>query len=262
MLPGVYRAVKKDGTAYFRSSITFQNKHISLGSFESEADAHAAYQKAGEITGDETVTIEDYDSAQPLSFKKWVVLINYRDNGMYVKTPIYLKERFFYYYFAPEDYLIFDSDDLFYYSTHSIMRRGGHLFVADFGMQVNILSRYGIKNFAVPGRDYEFINGNRADFRSVNIKVINNYHGVQKKETGTRTFFETRIHIRGDVLVGRYRTEAEAAVAYNKAADTLRACGMGRDYPENYILELESEAYKKMYESVKIRTRALMKKAE
>ena len=28
MLPGAYLAHKKDGTAYYRSSITFQNKYI------------------------------------------------------------------------------------------------------------------------------------------------------------------------------------------------------------------------------------------
>ena len=262
MLPGVYQTKKKDGTIYYRGSITYRNKHISLGSFASEEKAHQAYVLAGNITADESVILEDYDEKQPLEFKKWVVLINYRDNGMYIKTPIYLKERFFYYYFAPEDYLIFDSDDLFYYSTHSIMRRGGHLFVADFGMQVNILSRYGIKNFAVPGRDYVFINGNSTDFRSANLKVINSFHGVQKKETATRVFYETKIHVNGDVLVGRYRTEEEAAVAYNKAADTLRACGMGKDYPENYILSLDSEGYRDMYEKVKIRTRSLIGIAE
>ena len=36
MKKGVYTATKKDGTLYYRSSITFQNKHISLGSFSSE----------------------------------------------------------------------------------------------------------------------------------------------------------------------------------------------------------------------------------
>lgn len=37
------------------------------------------------------------------------------------------------------------------------MRRGGHLFVADYGMQVNILNRYGIKNYAVKDKDYIFV---------------------------------------------------------------------------------------------------------
>lgn len=262
MLPGVYQAEKKDGTVYYRSSITYKNKHISLGSFADEESAHRAYLLAGEVTSDASIAIEDYHRDHPLAFKKWVVLINYRDNDMYVKTPIYLKERFFYYYFAPEDYLIFDSDDLFYYSTHSIMRRGGHLFVADFGMQVNILSRYGIKNFAVPGRDYQFINGNTTDFRSANIKIINSYHGVLRIEAGAKDIFETKIHLNGDILVGRYDTETEAAVAYNKAADTLKALGVTKEFPENYILELDSAGYKELYQQVKVRSKKLLRLGE
>ncbi len=254
MLTGVYEARKKDGTLYFRSSITYKNKHISLGSYDDEESAHKAYLEAGRIASDTDIDIESYKSDSILAFKKWIVLINYRDNDMYVKTPIYLKEKFFYYYFAPEDYLIFDSDDLFYYSTHSIMRRGGHLFVADFGMQVNILSRYGIKNFAVPGRDYQFINGNPTDFRSSNLKVINNYHGVQKKETATRVYFETKIHVNGDILVGRYKTETEAAVAYNKAANLLKLKGINKSFPQNYIMDLDTEDYKKIYDQIRIRS--------
>ena len=237
MLPGVYQAVKKDGTVYYRSSITYKNKHISLGSFADEESAHRAYVSAGIVTSDGNIGVQDYDEEQPLAFKKWVVLINFRDNDMYVKTPIYLKERFFYYYFAPDDYLTFDSDDLFYYSTHTIMRRGGHLFVADFGMQVNILSRYGIRSFAVPGRDYNFINGNPTDFRSSNLRIINAYHGVQKKEVKNKVYFETKIHINGDVLVGRYSTEEEAAVAYNKAVDALKERGVNKNYSKKFFHE-------------------------
>ncbi|MBR6228153.1 MAG: hypothetical protein IKQ97_00270 [Eubacterium sp.] len=252
MQKGVYRARKKDGTEYFRASFTYRGKHISLGSFSDEDSAHQAYVEAGRITRDDAIGVEDYREERPLSFSKWVVLINFRDNGMYVKTPIYLKEKFFYYYFAPEDYLVFDSDDLFYYSTHSIMRREGHLFVADFGMQVNIRSRYGIKNFAVEGRDYLFLNGNSSDYRSSNLRIINRYHGVQKKETGTRVFFETKIHINGDVLVGRYRTEPEAAVAYNKAVKLLAEKGWKKNYPVNYVEEMDEESYRKCLETVTI----------
>ena len=46
MLPGVYLATKKDGTVYYRSSITYRSKHISLGSFSTEEDAHCAYRCA------------------------------------------------------------------------------------------------------------------------------------------------------------------------------------------------------------------------
>ena len=49
MYPGVFSASKKDGTIYFRSSFTYKNKHISLGSFSTEKDAHKAYLEATEI---------------------------------------------------------------------------------------------------------------------------------------------------------------------------------------------------------------------
>ena len=290
MKKGVYKAVRKDGTLYYRASFTYKNKHISLGSFEDEESAHRAYLEAGYIVSrepgdhdDEYVShayrqavgspsspdgtgrvpeLEDYGKNSVLSFDKWVVLINFRDNDMYLKTPIYLKERFFYYYFGPEDYLIFDSDDLFYYSTHSIMRRGGHYFVADFGMQVNIRSRYGIKNFAVEGRDYLFANGDKNDYRSANLIVINRYHGVRKTEQGAKVFYEVKIHVNGDILVGRYDDENTAAVAYNKAADTLKNNGIIKDFPENYIEDLDSAQYKLLYDTVKISDRIIDFKAD
>ena len=46
MQTGVYSAQKKDGTVYYRANITYQTKHISLGSFSSEEDAHSAYLEA------------------------------------------------------------------------------------------------------------------------------------------------------------------------------------------------------------------------
>ena len=50
MKAGVYLATKKDGSIYYRSSITFKNKHISLGSFSTEDDANNAYLEALELT--------------------------------------------------------------------------------------------------------------------------------------------------------------------------------------------------------------------
>ena len=45
-LQGVFPAKKKDGSLYFRSSITYRNRHISLGSFQTEQKAHKAYKEA------------------------------------------------------------------------------------------------------------------------------------------------------------------------------------------------------------------------
>lgn len=265
MLTGVYEAVKKNGERYYRASFTYRNKHISLGSFETEEAAHEAYILAGELTIGEKnhLSISDYQTTgRALSFEKWVVLINFRDNGMYIKNPIYLKRRYFIYYYNEETQLKFDVDDLFYYSEHKIMKRGGHLFVADYGMQVNLLSRYGIKNHAVCGRDYRFVNGDNTDFRYGNIEVMNRYYGVIKEERNGNILYTTKIHVVGDVIVGRYETEEEAAVAYNVAADLLEAKGAKKAYSRNYIEGLSGENYKKLYQNVSIAKKNMLCKID
>ena len=258
LLPGVYTAKKKDGTLYYRSSITYKNKHISLGSFPTEETAHNAYREADRILKDAGILLEeDYSDDSPLPFDKWVVLTNFRDNRMYIKTPIYMKNRYFLYYLDRQTVLKFAVDDLFFYATHKIMRRGGHLFVADFGMQVNILSRYGIKSFGVPGRDYIFVNGDSCDFRYENIKIINRYNGVLKGTKNGFPVYTAKIHINGDFIIGRYSSETEAAIAYNKAVKILHEKGVTIGYTTNYVAELSREEYAKIYEEVKISKKIL-----
>ena len=46
MAAGVYITTRKDGSIYYRVSITFKNKHISLGSFNNEAEAGSVYEEA------------------------------------------------------------------------------------------------------------------------------------------------------------------------------------------------------------------------
>ena len=252
MLAGVYIACKKDKTLYYRSSITYKNKHISLGSFSEEITAHNAYLEATNILSDNTINIEQYNRKKLLSFDKWVSLINFRDNGIYFKNPIYLYPKYFLYYMTPDDVFTFDVDDLFYYSNHKIMRRGGHLFVADYGMQVNILNRYGIKNFAKPGKDYIFVNGDETDFRYRNIHIINHYNGVTKSEKNGRPVYTAKIHINGDYIIGRYESESDAAIAYNKAIDTLEEKGVNIRYTKNYIDGLNQAMYDERYDKIKI----------
>jgi len=259
-LPGVFQATKKDGTRYFRASVTYHNRHISLGSYAEESSAHAAYLLAGRLLFDKHLfasdplhEIESYpELALPVSFDKWVMLLNLRDHAMYCRNPIYLANRFFYYCLDPETLLKFDVDDLFFYMNHKIMRRGGHLFVADYGMQLNILSRYGIRSHAVCGRDYVFANNDSHDFRYSNIEVINPYYGVFRQVRRGQTIYTVKIHLNGDILVGRYRSEIEAAVAYNKAVDILRAHGIEKNYPENYIEEIDEVAYARYYNNARI----------
>lgn len=250
---GVYLAKKKNGTLYYRSSITYKNKHISLGSFESEEKAHCCYSEAAELLKS-TLSVSDYhENKNPhLSFEKWVCLVNFRDNSIYFKNPIYLMKKYFIYYYDQFTEYKFDVDDLFFYSTHKIMKRGGHLFVADYGMQINILSRYGIKNYAVSGKDYIFINGDSTDLRYKNIQVINKYSGVSSIIKNGRPLYIAKIHINGDYIIGKYNTEAEAAIAYNKAGNLLTEAGVLKSSQFNYIEELSPIQYASIYSNVKI----------
>lgn len=260
MQAGVFQAQKKDGSIYYRSSITFHSKHISLGSYDSETLAHQAYLTASALLSSEiNYQPDDYDSASfpILPFHKWISLLNFKNNGIYCKTPIYLRSNYFHYYLSPDDVLIFDVDDLFYYSHHSIMRRGGHLFVAEYGMQTNIHSRYGIRNFARPDIDYRFVNGNPGDYRYSNVEIINPYHGVTVTTEHGHTVYTTRIHIHGDYIVGRYKSLQEAAIAYNKARDILWAKGVKKNFGENYIEELSREAYLGLYDKISVSKKIL-----
>lgn len=251
-LAGVFPTKKKDGSLSFRSSITYKNKHISLGSFSHAEDAHKGYLEAKELLANPALRIEDHEETHTLPFGKWVSLINFRDNTVYCKTPIYLKKNFFLYYYSKDLQYKFDVDDLFYYSKHSLQKRGGHLFVAEYGMQVNILSRYGIKNFAVENRDYRFVNGDHTDFRYRNIEVINKYYGVCRQMERGISHYVAKIHINGDYRIGIYASEAEAAVAYNKAVDFLLAQGIQKNFQKNYVLELNEIEYAALYNKVPI----------
>lgn len=253
LLPGVYQAKKKDGTIYYRTSFTYKNKHISLGSYPTPEEAHTAYLEAVTITKDDTIIIDSYIHRKHiLSLDKWVVLINFRDNGLYFKNPIYLKNRYFLYYLNHKDVLKFDVDDLFYYSNHKIMKRGNHLFVADYGLQVSVLSRYGIHSFSVAGRDYRFVNGDSTDYRYGNIEIINRYMGVRRELVKGLYQYITKIHLVGDFIVGRYPTEIEAAVAYNKAINCLKENGINKNFTMNYIEELDEIAYAALYNRIRI----------
>lgn len=253
MLPGVYTAQKKDGSTYYRSNITYRNKHISLGSYSTEQLAHLAYQEAMVLLTTPTITLDTLETAASnLLFEKKISLLNFRDNHIYFKNPIYLKQNYFLYFIAPHDELKFDADDLFYYSSHKIMRRKGHLFVSDYGMQVNILSRYGIKNFAVCGKDYRFVNSDTTDFRYSNIEIINKYYGVSRISRKNQTLYKVKLNIIGTHVIGEYSSEILAAVAYNKAVDLARAHGITKNYTTNYIIELSPREYADTYTQVSV----------
>ncbi len=270
MLPGVYQATKKDGSVYYRSNITYRNQHISLGSFAAEQEAHEAYCVANDflcgtvsfddvlekyITKEHSTDESKRFSFEPLPFDKMVSLFNFRDHRMYVANPIYLRNNYFSYYLSPTEELKFDIDDLFYYSQHRILRRKGHLYVNDYGMQVTILSRYGLKSYAVRRRDYDFANGDAADLRYSNVIVRNRYYGVTSYVKRGKTRYRVKIHINGNYTVGTYSTEEKAAIAYNKAVDLAREAGINRNYNENYVDTLTASEYADLYLKVKISER-------
>lgn len=251
-LPGVYPAKRKDGTIYYRSSITINGKHISLGSFSSADNAHKAYKEAKQIFSDTGFHITSYGKNVTLGFEKWVSLINLRDNKIYIANPIYIRPKMFYYYLSPEEVLKFDADDLFYYSSHKIMKRGGHLFVADYGMQVNLASRYGIKNHGIEGKDYRFLNGDNTDYRYANIEILNTYQGVTILAKGLRNKYKAAINVPGLYVIGYFDSLIQAAIAYNKAADVLRLHGCPKKFSVNYIDSISAKEYADIYSAILI----------
>ncbi|MFR1029217.1 MAG: hypothetical protein ACLSD6_08545 [Clostridium sp.] len=83
-------------------------------------------------------------------------------------------------------------------------------------MQVNILSRYGIKNYSRSRTGLSFANGNTRDFRYENLVIINRYHGVCQKTKQGQIYYETKIHWNGDLLVGRYENEMKLPLPITK----------------------------------------------
>ena len=71
-LQGVYTAKKKDGSQYYRASLTYRNKHISLGSHNDMKKAHEIYCIGSALLNDSSIRLEDYLEDSPLAFTKWV----------------------------------------------------------------------------------------------------------------------------------------------------------------------------------------------
>ncbi|SDB08814.1 hypothetical protein [Eubacterium oxidoreducens] len=253
MLKGVYTAKKKNGTEYFRSNITYKGKHISLGSFDTELEAYEAYLEGGDLITRSNIDIETaFRACKRLSFEKIVVLLNYRDNKLYIGNPIYLRKNYFSYYLSKNEELKFDIDDLFYYSSHKILRRQNHLYVNDYGMQYRILERYGIHAHSVPNRDYKFANGDVTDYRYSNILLLNPYHGVTTIQDDIHTKYICKIHINGYYKIGTFSNETDAAIAYNKAVDFALKHGIEKNFPVNFIEHLTPKEYAERYACVKL----------
>jgi len=253
---GVYLARKKNNDIYYRASFTYRNKHISLGSFDDEAKANKAYLYACELSKSQS-SIEDYDSSRELGFDKYIVIINFRDNNIYIPNPIYLRRKYFSYFLSIHEEMKFSMDDLFYYISHKILRRGGHLYVNDYGMQFSLHQRYGIKNYGIAGKDYCFVNGDELDYRYENIAILNSYHGVSQCIHNKKHCYKAKIHVNGDYIVGYYDDALKAAIAYNKAVDLLKKNGIDKNYSQNYIDSLSGKIYADIYSEVEISQRLI-----
>lgn len=126
LMTGVYEARKKSGEIYYRASFTYKNKHISLGSSSDEASCHAMYNEACEIinnSSDHWIDTDhrttSYNEAMTLSLGKYISLINFRDNNIYIKTPIYMCHKYFLYFLKEHEVLQFSTDDLLLFQPHN-----------------------------------------------------------------------------------------------------------------------------------------------
>ena len=61
-----------------------------------------------------------------------------------------------------------------------------------------------------------------------------------------------RIHIRGNYIVGRYATDIEAAIAYNKAIDILHSKGVTSNFTPNYVEAITPRRYAEIYSTLDI----------
>lgn len=251
-MTGVSISKKKDNSIYYRVSLTHKKRHIWIGSFDNMEDAGKCYLEGKMVLSLKDSGINPDLPLEYLSFDKYVTLKNYADNNMYLSNPIYVYQRYFVYYLSRNDQLTFDTDHLFYFASHKIMRRNQRLFVADFGMQVSVLSRFGIRPYAVAGRDYRFINGDSSDYRIENLEILSRFHGVIRVKKGNTLLYKARVHIRSYYIVGIYESELEAAIAYNKAVDILRKNGFKKQFQLNEPDMITGREYASIYAAVHV----------
>lgn len=249
----IYPHIKGDLTTY-KVYFLHEKKKIYLGAYPSSEEAQLALKEAHDIIKapfgalDFTYSIIDY--------KKVISLCNFRDYKVYIKNPIYLKDKYFYYYLSKDIILTFDMKDLLFFSTYKVCKRGNYLYTQDSISQQSLLNRFGILSHSVPGKDYVFRNGNPYDFRRDNLEVINNYKGVSKKEKDGQTFYVASIYTTQPLVLGHYTSEIEAAIAYNKAIDFLMATSSTtRDYIPNSIPFLTKSEYDAIYEGITLSPR-------
>ncbi len=244
----IYPINKNSGTEY-QLYYKYKNKRIYLGAYQTFALASSAFLEAEEVVISK-ISI-DCASHLTLPFHKVVSLINFRDNGVFFKNPIYICGDYFKYYVSKDTVFSFDNNHLFFFSTNKIAIRGNYIYTQDGITQRNILSRFGIPSHSVCGKDYLFKNNNPYDFRKDNLHIVRHYLGVTYVKKNGLPVYVTKIFFNKSIVVGHYSSEVEAAIAYNKAADLLTKHTQ-TEYMHNDIPYLTQAEYNALYESVTI----------
>lgn len=235
-------------TTKYKLYFVQDNKKIYLGIYPSLASAQQIELEAKALMAAPRglPSFEDYQ----MDYKKVIVLCNLRDHKKYIRNPIYIYPEYFHYYLSKTCILTFDLKDLFYFSTYKIRQRGQYLYIQDSISQKSILSRFGILQHSVPGKDYIFKNKNCLDFRKENLQLINPYKGVRKRQRKGELFYTCTIYHDQNLTVGHYHSEIEAAIAYNKAIDLLLAQGIHKNFIPNTIPFLTQHEYTRIYDSI------------
>ncbi len=68
---GVFPSARKNGQIYYRASLTYRRKHISLGSYKDPERAHHAYLEGLRLLNARRTVLEDYTEDSPLPFGFW-----------------------------------------------------------------------------------------------------------------------------------------------------------------------------------------------
>ena len=239
-------------TVNYKTYFTHNKKKLSLGTFKTSDIANTAILEATKIINEKERNLDEsyINSFKVLDYKKVVTICNFRDNNKFIKNPIYIYKDYFKYYLSSDLFLVFDTKDLFFFSSYKIYKRGKYIYTQDNISQQNILSRFGIQNHSVSGRDYIFKNGNVYDFRKQNLQVLNSYKGVTQKIKEYETIYITTIFKDKNIVVGHYNSELEAAIAYNKAGDLLINLGLKKDFIKNEINFITKSEYNEIYNNI------------
>lgn len=251
-MPYIYPA-KKD---HYRVYYLYKSRKIYIGLYNNYDQATLAYDFTHHLFNS-SFSIEDFTEDCLIPFEKFITCINYRDTGIYIKTPIYIHKDHFKYYFAYNFYLLFDLKDLLYFSTNKIHKRGEYLYTYIGDHQESILKRFGFSKKMTYLTDYCFVNDNRYDFRRHNIKVINHYTGVFSEVKFNKPTFVTRIFTDKYIVVGHYETEVQAAIAYNRAVDLLKDSPFASKYQKNTFPFLTRHEYEQIYTNLLISKRLI-----